>query len=113
MTVEDIISGESEYIEFKREVDSFVLKELEFEGANRCFDQTYAAPEESVTEDEINDLCNRMYQYAVEHCKSKEAAEGIHRLTRQNFLRQPFNVLYLREQIGMCLSTGRNMMGIL
>ena len=47
-----------------RPADSFVLKELEFEGVNRCFDQTYAAPEESVTEDEINCLCNKMYQYA-------------------------------------------------
>ena len=69
-----------------RPADSFVLKELEFEGANRCFDQTYAAPEESVTEDEINLLCNRMYQYAVEHCRSQEAIEGIHHLTRQNLL---------------------------
>jgi len=69
-----------------RPADPFVLKELEFEGANRCFDQTYAAPEESVTEDEINLLCSRMYRYAVEHCKSQEAAEGIHRLTRQNLL---------------------------
>ncbi len=69
-----------------RPADDFVLKELEFEGANRCFDQTYAAPEEGVTENEINLLCNRMYQYAVEHCKSKEAAERIHCLTRQNLL---------------------------
>lgn len=29
-----------------RPADSFVLKELEFEGVNRCFDQTYAASEE-------------------------------------------------------------------
>ena len=69
-----------------RQADPFVLKELEFEGANRCFDQTYAAPEESVTEDEISLLCSRMYQYAAGHCKSQEAAEGIHRLTIQNLL---------------------------
>lgn len=75
-----------------RPADPFVLKELEFEGANRCFDQTYAAPEGSVTEDEINLLCSRMYRYAVEHCKSQEAAEGIHRLTRQNLLSWGFLV---------------------
>lgn len=75
-----------------RPADSFVLKELEFEGVNRCFDQTYAAPEESVTEDEINRLCNRMYQYAVEHCKSEEMTERIHRLTRQNLLSWGFLV---------------------
>ena len=69
-----------------RPADPFVLKELEFEGSNRCFDQTYAAPEESVTEDEINLLCNRMYQYAVEHCKSEETAGRIRRLTKQNLL---------------------------
>lgn len=75
-----------------RPADPFVLKELEFEGTNRCFDQTYAAPEERVTEDEINRLCNRMYQYAIEHCKSEEAAERIHRLTRQNLLSWGFLV---------------------
>lgn len=69
-----------------RSADSLVLKELEFEGVNRCFDQTYAAPEESVTEDEINCLCNKMYQYAVEHCRSEETAERIHRLTKQSLL---------------------------
>ena len=31
-----------------RPADSFVLRELEFEGVNRCFDQNYAAPEASV-----------------------------------------------------------------
>ncbi|MCI8683215.1 MAG: ATP-binding protein [Lachnospiraceae bacterium] len=144
MTLKDLISGESEFIEFKQEVpkksevymktvvafangsggkivfgvedgtckvvginqedtyirvsgttrpaDSFVLKELEFEGVNRCFDQTYAAPEESVTEDEINCLCNKMYQYAVEHCRSEETAERIHRLTKQRLLSWGFLV---------------------
>lgn len=75
-----------------RPADSFVLKELEFEGTNRCFDQTYAAPEESVAEDEIDLLCNRMYQYAVEHCKSEETAERIPHLTRQNLLSWGFLV---------------------
>ena len=75
-----------------RPADSFVLKELEFEGVNRCFDQTYAAPVESVTEDEINCLCNKMYQYAVEHCRSEETAERIHRLTKQSLLSWGFLV---------------------
>ena len=75
-----------------RPADSFVLRELEFEGVNRCFDQNYAAPEASVTEDEINSLCNKMYQYAVEHCRDGEAAERIHRLTRQNLLSWGFLV---------------------
>ena len=75
-----------------RPADPFVIKELEFEGTNRCFDQTYAAPEERVTEDEIHLLCSRMYQYAVEHCKSEEAAERIHPLTRQNLLSWGFLV---------------------
>ncbi|MCI9173818.1 MAG: hypothetical protein HFH49_02570 [Lachnospiraceae bacterium] len=75
-----------------RPADSFVLKELEFEGANRCFDQNYAAPEASVTGDEINHLCNKMYQYAVEHCRAEEMADRIHRLTRQNLLSWGFLV---------------------
>lgn len=69
-----------------------MLKELEFEGVNRCFDQTYAAPEECVTEDEINRLCDRMYQYAVEHCNSKETSERINRLTGRNLLSWGFLV---------------------
>ena len=75
-----------------RPADTFIIRELEFEGVNRCFDQTYAAPEECVTEDEINRLCNMMYQYAVEHCKSEEASERIHRLNRQNLLSWGFLV---------------------
>lgn len=45
-----------------------------------------------MTEDEINLLCGKMYQYAVEHCRSQEAAEGNHRLTRQNLLSWGFLV---------------------
>lgn len=75
-----------------RPADSFVLKELEFEGANRCYDQTYAAPEEAVSEDEINSLCDKMFQYAVEHCKSEEAADRIQHLTKQNLLSWGFLV---------------------
>ncbi len=40
------------------------------------FGQTYAASEAIVTEDEINRLCDRMYQYAVEYCNSVEASEN-------------------------------------
>lgn len=75
-----------------RPADPFVLKELEFEGANRCFDQNYAAPEASVTEEEIDYLCSKMYRYAVGHCRFKEAAERIHCLTRQNLLSWGFLV---------------------
>lgn len=75
-----------------RLADTFIVKELEFEGVSRCFDQTYAAPEECVTEDEINCLCDRMYQYAVKHCKSEEASERIYRPTRQNLLSWGFLV---------------------
>lgn len=75
-----------------RPADLFVQKELEFEGSNRCFDQTYAAPNEAVTEEEIDSLCEKMYQYAVKHCKSKEAAEGIRRLTKQNLVSWGFLV---------------------
>ena len=75
-----------------RLADPFVLRELEFEGANRCYDQTYAAPEEAVAEDEINSLCDKMYQYAVDHCKSEESADRIQRPTKQNLLSWGFIV---------------------
>lgn len=75
-----------------RPADSFVRKELEFEGSNRCFDQTYAAPEEAVTENEITFLCEKMYNYALNHCKSEEAAERIRPLAKQNLISWGFLV---------------------
>lgn len=154
MTVEEIMSGESQYLEFKREIpeksekymktvvafangsggkivfgiedkickvaggqrpyyitaegkekgtyvrvsgttrhaDSFIIKELEFEGANRCFDQTYAAPHDAVTDSEIDQLCERMYGYAVQNSISQERAANIKRLTKQNLISWGFLV---------------------
>ena len=42
-----------------RPADPFVLKELEFEGSNRCFDQTYAAPNAAVSDEQIDELCEK------------------------------------------------------
>lgn len=75
-----------------RPADSFVLKELEFEGANRCFDQTYTAPGEAVSEAEINSLCDKIYQYAVSHCMNEESSGQIRRLTRRNLMSWGFLV---------------------
>lgn len=75
-----------------RHADSFIVKELEFEGANRCFDQTYAAPHDAVTDSEIDKLCEKMYDYAVQNRKLQEEAGNIKRLTKQNLLSWGFLV---------------------
>lgn len=75
-----------------RHADSFIIKELEFEGTNRCFDQTYAAPHDSVTDSEINQFCDKMYGYAVQNSMSQEKTANIKHLTKQNLISWGFLV---------------------
>lgn len=54
-----------------RLADDFIVKELEFQGANRCYDQIIAAGE-TVTKEQIENLCETMYQYALMKCQTHE-----------------------------------------
>lgn len=51
-----------------RKAEPYLIKELQLEGTNKSYDATQVAGEE-VTPDEINALCERMYQHALDLCK--------------------------------------------
>lgn len=78
-----------------RPVDEYLLKELEFEGDNRYFDQTYAAPYEPVSEKRIKKLCDEMYQYALEHCRTEEEKSTVKPLSKSKLLQ--WGLLVKRE----------------
>lgn len=78
-----------------RPADEYILKELEFEGSNRCFDQTYAAPSEPVTDVEVKMLCDNMYQYALKYCKN-DAEKDLVKPLSKNILLQ-WGLLVKRE----------------
>ena len=54
-----------------RKAEPYLIKELQLEGTNKSYDATQVAGEE-VTPDEINALCERMYQHALDLCKNDE-----------------------------------------
>lgn len=66
-----------------RHVDGTQLKELEFEGSNRYFDQTYCVGK-TVTEDEINSLCQIMKERAMAACKTSEERGLVKDITKGN-----------------------------
>lgn len=68
-----------------RHVDSFQLRELEFEGSNRFFDQTYCVGK-TVTEDDICLLCKTMKQRAMDACKTEEERSLVKDVTKGNLI---------------------------
>ena len=68
-----------------RLADDFVVKELELEGANKSYDRMIAIGE-TVTEDEIEKLCDTMYQYALNRCLTAEEKQSIKRVTKNQLL---------------------------
>lgn len=68
-----------------RHVDGTQLKELEFEGSNRYFDQTYCVGK-TVTDDEINNLCQIMKDRALAACKTDEERGLVKDITKGNLL---------------------------
>lgn len=68
-----------------RLADDFVVKELELEGANKSYDRMIAIGE-TVTEDEIEKLCDTMYQYALNRCLTTEEKQSIKRVTKNQLL---------------------------
>ncbi len=53
-----------------RKAEPHMIKELQLEGCKRSFDTTQVVGE--ITISEINSLCERMYQHALERCKTGE-----------------------------------------
>lgn len=65
--------------------DSYLLRELEFEGMNRCFDQTYAAPR-LAGDTQIEALCSSMRQYALKMCGTENERAAVKTVTKSNLL---------------------------
>ena len=68
-----------------RRADDFIVKELEFQGANRCYDQIMVAGE-SVTKEQIENLCEIMYQYAQVRCQTQEERNAVKQVSQKNLI---------------------------
>ena len=68
-----------------RVADDYMIKELLFEGSNRCFDQEIFSDEE-VNEADILRLCEAMKVEAIKNAHSKEQKAAIKDVTRQQLL---------------------------
>lgn len=68
-----------------RLADDFIVKELKFQGANRSYDQM-AAVGETVTKEQIEDLCETMYQYALKQCQTREEQKAVKQVSQKNLI---------------------------
>lgn len=79
-----------------RPADAAQIKELEFEGANRYFDQTYAVGYEASPE-KIEELCRKMKQVALSACENDDERKTVKDITMRNLL--TWGVLIKKENI--------------
>ncbi len=68
-----------------RRADEAQVKELEFEGANRYFDQTYCVGH-TVSNEQINKLCSDMKDWALKACKNEEEKKNVKDVTKGNLI---------------------------
>lgn len=68
-----------------RRADETRLKELMFEGANKSYDQAICLGFE-ITDKDISNLCDALYNTAVNNCYSEEAKREIKKPTKNNLL---------------------------
>ena len=68
-----------------RKAEPYLIKELQLEGTNKSYDATQVAGEE-VTPDEINALCERMYQHALDLCKNDEQRRSQKKVTARQLI---------------------------
>lgn len=68
-----------------RVADECIVKELELEGANKSYDRMIAVGE-TVTEEEVENLCDTMYEYALSRCLTTEEKQSVKRVTRMQLL---------------------------
>lgn len=68
-----------------RHADETRLKELMFEDANKSYDQAICLGFE-ITDKDIVDLCDSLYETAVNNCYSEETKQEIKKPTRNNLL---------------------------
>ena len=63
-----------------RRAEPYMIKELQLEGTNTSFDAMQVAGEE-LSLDEIDELCERMYQHALSLCQNDEQRRFRKRVT--------------------------------
>ncbi len=68
-----------------RRADEAQIKELEFEGANRYFDQTYSVGY-TVSSEQINKLCSDMKDWALKACKTEQEKKNVKDITKGNLI---------------------------
>lgn len=68
-----------------KHADDFVVKELEFQGVNRSYDQIVAVGE-TVSKEQIDALCEEMYQYALKRCQTEEERNAVKPVSQKNLL---------------------------
>ena len=68
-----------------RPADSYIVRELMFEGANRSFDQTVCTGMD-VTEAEIEDLCQKIRAKALEHCRNEDEQRKVKQVTKSTLV---------------------------
>lgn len=68
-----------------RRADHAQIKELEFEGSNRYFDQTYAVGH-TVSDDQIQSLCQDIKMMALKACKTEHEKKSVKAVTKGNLL---------------------------
>lgn len=67
-----------------RRAERYRVQELILEGTNQSFDQL--PREETVTEEQVSDFCERMYAHALELCSSNEMKEQLPKVGKNQLL---------------------------
>ena len=68
-----------------RQVEPYILRELILEGTGRSFD-SILIENQTVSDEEIEQVCSDMTEYAKSRCKSKEERDAIRPLTKNQLL---------------------------
>lgn len=68
-----------------RRADMAQIRELEFEGANRYFDQTYSVGH-TVSEKQIQKFCSEMKKWALKACKTEQEKKHVKDITKGNLI---------------------------
>ena len=78
-----------------RKTDEYIVKELTFQGENRCYDQTETFGK-SIAKENIDALCESMYKYALRSCTTETEKSIIKRVEAKNLV--SWGLLIQREE---------------
>ena len=77
-----------------RKAMTYMVQELIMEGTNRSFDQMETS--KVISEQEVTEFCNKMYQYALELCPSDEARKLLPKVSKNQLL--SWKLIFERER---------------